>query len=336
MAFSLDTVTTKFGFELEMCYDTTPAEKLEMRLAALRNRPNPLLSLSFKEKFDRWYAQHKPPGTVGLRIDKPVPALWIYEQGAPPAQLDTLIDERFNKYKIPIFTEDISVTCDPTMLSMECITPVLSIKGAVTLEDLRTVLAPYFTMFGFDHPQNLLPNHTTAFQVTVSMEDASGQRICIDTPEFLRILVQKQIAYEREKYSLVRPPPASYAGPPGTYRSSWALPMMNEYNRRTQKLAQTPEDTLSVMSNRGVTNDKEGTFFVKYPQAVIEFRMFQAMNSSDTLTGYTYDVLRMMQDSLQEYNRLPAPVPGRCRGGARRRRSRKVDRRRRRRTQRAR
>jgi hypothetical protein len=104
------------------------------------------------------------------------------------------VQKRFEKYQLPIFVDDQSIQCgdsknqnskneayitDTNSFRFECITPILSIKGVPTKEKIGNVLIPFLSLFGLEHSNCFIVNHSMGFHVNISLYNTNNDYINI-------------------------------------------------------------------------------------------------------------------------------------------------------------
>ncbi len=176
-------------------------------------------------------------------------------------------DELIKSYSIPIFEEDSTIECGDSLMenpnspnvnntknfpynenlgsiikknksfAIECITPILSIRGQVTHEKVMEALNEMLHFYGLERPSCFIPNFSTGFHVNVSLFDTrTNMPINITYRKFYAHLLEIFSKYEETVYNSVRSrKPVTYRGElKPRWQTIWAEPISPVYNRLKQ------------------------------------------------------------------------------------------------------
>lgn len=225
-------------------------------------------------------------------------------------------DARFAHYKIPIFTEDVSVDCrivDTSQqnsannknessefastrtesMAIECITPILEIEGEVTEEKVELWTNLYLALFGLYSPQCFYTNYTTGFHVNVSLADSDGQTIRLNCESFRKFFIPEYIRYESQMYSKVRQQLKK-----GQTYSSWATP-----------LSKVQANTLALEDEANRVNQEHSLFLLQTKHwavllktnSVFEFRLYGSDTDFRRLGSYVYQACHLLNHIYDRY-----------------------------------
>lgn len=321
---------TKFGVELEICWDIGPEGCLapEVHLSA------PVTHVLFKEKFEAYFRSillnsrnlefFRETYRYVACIDD-LEDTFIYDlrnPGAEPVDASTNAEfkDLVTSYKIPIFMDDITVECGEIIkklrkypvksersFRLECVTPILSIEGEVTEAKVEAALMPHLRFFGLDREECFFANGSAGFHVNVSLWNPGADRaIDLSSKLFRKKFLNRYAHYENKEYGKVRT-----RLPAGKKEANWARRLAEEY-RRLERLGQDGEEIQENMNTFLKLGKKPYAVKVK-PESVFEFRLYQSEADAKKLCDYTFAAMHLLNSIYDE------AVAKKLIGGSRRR-----------------
>jgi hypothetical protein len=244
--------------------------------------------------------------------------------------------QKHNDYELPIFVDDLSIHCGETRnknereeafidsrdsFRFECITPILSIKGYPTKENIAKVLTPFLTLYGLDKPDCFILNHSMGFHVNVSLYDTKNREyVPIAEPPFFNQLLKNYIPVERMIYNTVRT--RKPKGANETFISKYAKPLygnLNKYkedsnesfrNGKTGRELSKNDIINKIMTENTYASHKYKAIKKKSP-FLLEFRLFEGDSDMKRLINNvftTMDVLHKTANDKKELIRVDKPI----------------------------
>ena len=305
-----DNIQTRFGMELEICIRVGDT---------CLSSPKNVSDMVFQDRFELYFkdilAKCDPTFLelhTEIAIEDDMSVWYIYNlvrpfvDGKPNSRLVEKDSEEYEKislYQIPLFVFDFSVSCGDDKfvtsntfnenmqkpielnksITMECITPVLTVIGEPTKEKIDGALRPYLNFFGLRRPECFIVNHTAGCHVNVSVYDTKKDEVLriTERPLFLSILdtyipMEREVYYnqfrERQPHFLPPKPPLNYV---------FAKPIYKAHNQ--------------ILARKNLSKNKKEeamatSFFAKnyairrkVDLNVLEFRVFQSEKDIDLL-----------------------------------------------------
>jgi hypothetical protein len=332
-------IETRFGVELEICANANE-DCLDFK-----NTANKLPFLDFKDKFElffkniilksRTYNEVRDKYTyIGLNTGY---GYYLYNMFTPFEKNGTTIKSEsvnpgsdkikyFFDFKIPIIMDDVTIICGdsgapeeqsnanlPTKKSInfECITPVLSFRGTMTKEKLKSTLNPLLELFGVKNPDDLnystkpdclIINYSMGFHVNTSLYDTiNKQFLKIAVPPFLNRLLKNYIQEERELYSAVRSMRPISKRNLENYTTTWAYPLYKNLNRRknTTNSNKTNNAIINLMTNKLYMDQKSRALKYK-TDYLLEFRLFESSSNLLRLLLYTEIAIELLHKTYKQ------------------------------------
>ena len=307
---------TKFGCELEVCWDFAPPgcladdvaffddistlpfhEKFSAFYKSILRRPGPAFE-AIKDTY-RYIAYEDDAGTFFL-YDLTKPATALPEEMTMSVIHKKKLEDIWN-YKIPRFVDDFTIKCGDTpafaregtpvkseqSIRVECITPVLEIEGEITESKVEDALKPLLRFFGLGRDECFFSNSSAGFHVNVSLwNKGADTAIDLGASVFRDKFLRNYGTFENRRYSKVR----TRLGP-GKTESDWAKRLAGRYRdllaaENGPKKNAELEHYQALMEKTWAVKVKEGSIF--------EFRLFQSETDIDKLCDYTFSGLHLL------------------------------------------
>lgn len=177
-------------------------------------------------------------------------------------------------------------------MGIECITPVLAIKGEVTEDKVAQALAPFLACFGLLSPHCFFTNYSTGFHVNVSLQDEHG-RIRLNCESFRKFFVPEYIRYESRMYSKVRT----------------RLREEQEFSSWAKPLSKVRANTLAIENEADRTDAEHAQYLLSTKHwavllkqgSVFEFRLYGSETDWEKLVDYTFQACHLLNHIYDRY-----------------------------------
>jgi hypothetical protein len=241
-------------------------------------------------------------------------------------------ERRIESYEIPRFEIDESVRCGDSLdsnsqivdrntgglvepwksIAIECISPILRLRGIPTPEKIRHALLPYLELIGLMKQECFMTNSSAGYHVNLSTFDLKKQKVLPLTRfPLLLFVLDEYIKKEREYYaSEFRVDPSAFARP--LYTMTNVL-LKQRPDLRTNKKAffqALTDPSFMVRFKPGPNNDKptfpknswiaRKKYGIKMKQyEILEFRVFKSDKRIDAMIdNVNYSMVILMNALL--------------------------------------
>ncbi len=237
------------------------------------------------------------------------------------------------------FNEEINnILVKNRSIGIECITPILSIKGKATRTKIYNALNEMLQFFGLGRKpiKCFIPNFSTGFHVNMSVFDTiSDKYYYLSSYKFYAYLLEIFTIYESQYYRHIRTrkPVRANKTVKKNWISTWAQPIYPIYDMFRTKSDDITQQYINSLPTQMSLNDQRklrsqqfrdkiiqydlmtgsGELSGKFRSImkkgnVLEFRLFQSDRDINKLLEYTFMTAKIVQDSLKYYAVLNGSV----------------------------